>query len=120
MSVREYHLPVSQNDHKSGFYQTRHLLKRMMIGLIRLVGSVKFRLTIDLIMKRPIGEEEQREAGFRSTLRSLNSEAEIDSLISEIMNQIDNSIDKYCDAGMSGCTMWRTVGVRVMVVKPGV
>ena len=100
-----------------GYGESRTLLRRLMTGLFLLVGPFKIRVTVDTIMERVIPPTNKRDAGFRSTLRSLNSEDDIDDLIAVIFDQIENAIDHYHRNGMSGCRIGKIKSVRAMVVK---
>ena len=117
MSFREYKLNVPENDFMNGFRETKSLVERVMKGLVRLVGAVRIRVTIDAEMERIIQPFYPRDAGFRSTLKDLTSEQGIPALMTLVFNQIESSIERYNLEGMSGCRLARVKRVRVMVVK---
>ena len=81
MSYKEYKLTVPEDDHIFNLVNTELMASRMIRGLIRLVGPVKVRLTLDAVMERFIEPNDKRDAGFRATFRDVSSESEIPTVI---------------------------------------
>ena len=117
MSFKEYKLTVPHNDYMGGLANTKSVVSQMIRGLIRLVGPIKVRITIDAVMERVVQPNEERDAGFRATFRTFRTESEIPSIISEMINQIETNVDHYNEHGMSGCRLGKIKGVRLMVVR---
>ena len=117
MSSKEYSLAVPSNDFDHGLEMTKSLVRKMIRGLIRLVGPVKVRVTIDAEMKQLIEPGKKRDSGFRSRLRHINSESEIPELMNAMFNQIETAVEHYNEAGMSGCYLSKIKGVRLLAVR---
>ena len=81
MSYKEYKLTVPEDDYMFNLVNTELIVSRMIRGLMRLVGPVKVRLILDVIMERFIEPTAERDAGFRASFRDVRSESEIPTVI---------------------------------------
>ena len=97
--------------------ESRDLVQRVVRGLLRLEGPVKVRITLDVLMDQHIKPNKKRESGFRSTLRSINTEDDIPNFVDTMFTQIETSIEHYNSAGMSGCYVSRIKGLRLLAIR---
>ena len=116
MSLAEYVLSVPEDDWTNGLQRTKQLVRRMTRRLLRIVGSIRFRITIDAVMERFVPPVNQNEAGFRSTLKQIPDSSHLDEVLTQSFNQLEKSVETYNRNGMSGSRLKTIKQVRVLVV----
>lgn len=115
--IKEYEIPFSSNDYIYNFTKTKRRMTRMITKLVQKVGAISFRITLDLIMEKPVTPPITQAAGFRSSLRPISRVVDVEDVVLSKFNKIENAIEGYNKNGMSGCIVKKIVSIRVLVVK---
>lgn len=114
-SSKEYTLHVPDDDYNRGFNRTRALVKRLIRRLLKHIGAVKFKITIDAIMEKEMGAT--RKAGFRTALTLISFESDLNEILDKKFGKLENSIESYNKGGFSSATVKDITRVRVLVIK---
>lgn len=114
-STKEYILPVPTDDYSQGLSRTRSLVRRLIRNLLKHIGAVKFKITIDAVMEKEPGTS--RKAGFRTTLTLISFENDIENILDSMFVKLENSIESYNKGGFSSASVKEITKVRVLVVK---
>ena len=114
-SFKEYILPIPEDDFNNGFKNSKKIANRVLTKLMRRLGSIKFKLTIDALMKKE-GSGESRKAGFRSKLTSVAFVEDVQKVLQDSFNKLEESIMNYNKNGMS-CCLVQSIKVKILVIR---
>ena len=116
MNLRKtYVITVREDDFTYNFEQSRKLARRLLTNLMRQIGSIKFRMTIEVLMEKP--PDKEMDAAFRSPLRHVPFTSSLRDILDSKFLKIIRSIDNFNANGMSGCRVKYIKSFKILVVR---
>ena len=112
---KTYNIPVTSDDFNQNFHDTKTLIRRLMVRLMRKFGSMKCRIVVELLMEKQ--EQNVVKAAFRTVLTPVPFISSLDEILQSKINKLIENIDGFNKNGFSGATVKRILSVSVLVIR---